>query len=206
MSESIERKVQPFTIGTRLSVPAGAKCQEFTQSYLQNQSLDNCSLQRNLNSLYLSRAQVGPHGPCLTSLVAKGESPGKHKQEDPAAEDQLNQNTVSPSAVSRSIKKITISGNKDPSCGEVPAGPVELSVRGSQNNNNNNNISRTAAPHLPRVEGPSCKDQPGSHFKVQDTRLKLFYLLDPLTYSCDSLLTLNIPTRNLIHVKNIPDK
>ncbi|TNM99911.1 hypothetical protein fugu_012944 [Takifugu bimaculatus] len=168
MSESIERKVQPFTIGTRLSVPAVAKCQEFTQSYLQNQSLDNCSLQRNLNSLYLSRAQVCPHGPCLTSVVVQGESPGKHKQDDSAAEDHLNQNIVSPSAVSRSIKKITISGNKDPSGGKVPAGPAELSVRGciSQNNNNNNNISRTSDPHLPRVEGVSSEDEAGSHFKI----------------------------------------
>lgn len=167
MSESLERKVQPFTIGTRLSVP---KCQEFTQSYLQNQSLDNCSLQPNLNSLYLGRAQVCPHGPCLTTVVGQGESPGKPKQGDSAAEDHLNQNTVSPSAVSRSIKKITISGNQDPAGGKVPAGPAELSVRGciSQNNNNNNNISMTSAPRLPRIEGVSCEDRPGSHVKVQD--------------------------------------
>lgn len=184
MSESIERKVQPFTIGTRLSIPAGAKCQEFTQSYLQNQSLDNCSLQRNLNSLYLSRSQVCPHGPCLTSGVVKGESPGKHKQDDSAAEDHLNQNIVSPSAVSRSIRKITISGNKDLAGGKVLAGPAELSVRGciSQNNNNNNNIPRTSDPRLPRIESVGCEDKPSSHFKVQDTcsHLKLCLILKTL--------------------------
>lgn len=167
MSESIARKVQPFTIGTRLSVPV-PKCQEFPQSYLQNQSLDNCSLQGNLNSLYLSRSQVCAHGPCLAVTQA---SPEKHKQEDPAAEDHLNQNVASPSAVSRSIKKITISGNKDPADSKVPTGPAELPARGpvSENNNNNNNISRTSDPHLPRIVGVSCESKASSQFKVQDT-------------------------------------
>lgn len=165
MSESIARKVQPFTIGTRLSVPV-PKCQEFTQSYLQNQSLDNCSLQRNLNSLYLSRPQVCAHGPCLAVTQASPE-----KQEDRAAEDHLNQNVASPSAVSRSIKKITISGNKEPADGKVPAGPAELPARGSvsENNNNNNNVSRTSDPHLPRIVGVSCENTASSQFKVQDT-------------------------------------
>lgn len=174
MSESIARKVQPFTIGTRLSVPAVPKCQEFTESYLQNQGLDNCSLQRNLNSLYLSQSQVCAHGPCLTSPIVKGASLGKNKQDDPAAEDHLNQNIPSPSAVSRSIKKITISGNKDPADSKELTGPTELSIRGSvsENNNNNNNVSRTLDPHLPRIVGVSCENKPSSQFKVQDTVLK----------------------------------
>lgn len=167
MSESIARKVQPFTIGTRLSVPV-PKCQEFTQSYLQNQSLDNRSLQRNLNSLYLSRSQVCARGPCLAVTPA---SPEKQKEEDPAAEDHLNQNVASPSAVSRSIKKITISGNKEPADGRVPALPAEPPGRGSvsENNNNNNNVSRTSDPHLPRIVGVSCENNASSQFKVQDT-------------------------------------
>lgn len=168
MSESIVRKVQPFTIGTRLSVPAVPKCQEFTQSYLQSQSLDNCTLQHNLNSLYLSRSQVCAHGPCLVSPIVKQVAPTKHKQEDMAAEDHLNQNVASPSAVSRSIKKITISGSKDRSENKVSA---QLSVAGStsENNNNNNNVTSTSEPHLPRIVGVSCENKPNSHFKVQDT-------------------------------------
>lgn len=170
MSESIVRKVQPFTIGTRLSAPAVPKCQEFTESYLQSQSLDNCTLQRNLNSLYLSRSQVCAHGPCLVSPIVKQVSPLKHEQEDMAAEDHLNQNFASPFAVSRSIKKITISGSKDRSENEVSAGPAQLSITGStsENNNNNNNVTGTSDPHLPRIVGVSCEDKPGSHFKVQD--------------------------------------
>ncbi|XP_010787794.1 uncharacterized protein mymx isoform X6 [Notothenia coriiceps] len=168
MSESIVRKVQPFTIGTRLSVPAVPKCEEFTQSYLQSQSLDNCTLQHNLNSLYLSRSQVCTHGPCLVSPMVKQVAPVKHNQDDMAAEDHLNQNVASPSAVSRSIKKITISGSRERSENNVSVGPVQLSITGStsENNNNNNNVTSTSDTHLPRIVGVSCENKPGSHFKV----------------------------------------
>ncbi|XP_028458692.1 uncharacterized protein mymx isoform X3 [Perca flavescens] len=169
MSESIVRKVQPFTIGTRLSAPAVPKCQEFTQSYLQSQSLDNCTLQHNLNSLYLSRSQVCTHSPCLVSPAVKQVTPVKHNQEDMAAEDHLNQNVASASAVSRSIKKITISGNKGRSENKVSVGPAQLSITGStsENNNNNNNVTSTSAdPHLPRIVGVSCENKSSSHFKV----------------------------------------
>ncbi|KAF1375940.1 hypothetical protein PFLUV_G00225410 [Perca fluviatilis] len=169
MSESIVRKVQPFTIGTRLSAPAVPKCQEFTQSYLQSQSLDNCTLQHNLNSLYLSRSQVCTHSPCLVSPTVKQVAPVKHNREDMAAEDHLNQNIASASAVSRSIKKITISGNKGRSENKVSVGPAQLSITGStsENNNNNNNVTSTSAdPHLPRIVGVSCENKSSSHFKV----------------------------------------
>ncbi|XP_031139979.1 uncharacterized protein LOC116039359 isoform X2 [Sander lucioperca] len=169
MSESIMRKVQPFTIGTRLSAPAVPKCQEFTQSYLQSQSLDNCTLQHNLNSLYLSRPQVCTHSPCLVSPIVKQVAPVKHNQEDMAAEDHLNQNVASASAVSRSIKKITISGSKGKPENKVSVGPAQLSITGStsENNNNNNNVTSTSAdPHLPRIVGVSFENKSSSHFKV----------------------------------------
>ncbi|XP_074531898.1 uncharacterized protein mymx isoform X2 [Halichoeres trimaculatus] len=157
MSESIVRKVQPFTIGTRLSVPAVPKCQDFTQTFLQSQTLDNCNLQHNLNSLYLSRSQVCAH------LV----SPVKQNQEDMAAEDHLNQN-VSPPSTSRSIKKITISGSRERS--EVTPGPepARCTITGSrsENNNNNNNVKSSSDPHLPRIVGVSCENKPSSQFKV----------------------------------------
>ncbi|XP_041865988.1 spectrin beta chain, non-erythrocytic 1 isoform X3 [Melanotaenia boesemani] len=168
MSESIVRKVQPFTIGTRLSVPPVPKCQEFTQNYLPSETLDNCVLQHNLNSLYLSRSQVCAHGPCLVSPIVKQAAPVKHSQEHMAAEDHLNQNVASPSAVSRSIKKITISGSTDISESKKAAGPAMLSITGSssENNNNNNNISSKSDPHLPRIVGVSCENMPSSQLKV----------------------------------------
>ncbi|KAF7664016.1 hypothetical protein LDENG_00192520 [Lucifuga dentata] len=166
MSESIVRKVQPFTIGTRLSVPTVPKCQEFTQSYLQSQSLDNCTLQHNLNSLYFSRSQVCAHGPCLASPIVKQVASVKPpNQEDMAAEDHLNQNVAPSSAVSRSIKKITISGNKERSENTLSVGPARLPGSTSENNNNNNNIT-TSDPCLPRIVGVSCENKPNSQFKV----------------------------------------
>lgn len=145
MSESIVRKVQPFTIGTRLSVP---------QTFLQSQTLDNCNLHtHNLNSLYLSRSQVCAH------LVSPTEE----------AEDHLNQNVSPPpsSAVSRSIKKITISGSRErPELGPGP-GPGSIKGSRSENNNNNNNVRSSSDPHLPRIVGVSCENKPSSHFKVK---------------------------------------
>ncbi|KAM4607675.1 uncharacterized protein mymx isoform 4-T4 [Polymixia lowei] len=177
MSESIVRKVQPFTIGTRLSVPAVPKCPDFTQSYLQGESLDNCALQHNLNdsvSLYLSRSRVCAHGPCLVAPVKQVAPPVTHQPEDMAAEDQLNQNTVPPSAVSRSIKKITISGNRENAGNKAAAGPALLPVKvsPSENNNNNNNITTTTTsnPQLPRIVGVSCENKPTSHFKISVPR------------------------------------
>ncbi|XP_054655007.1 uncharacterized protein LOC129194105 isoform X3 [Dunckerocampus dactyliophorus] len=168
MSESIGRKVQPFTIGTKLSVPAVPKCQEFTQSYLQCQDFDNCKLQQNLNSLYLSRQQVCAHGPCLVSPTVQQVAPVEHNQEDMAAEDHLNQNVAPSSAVSRSIKKITISGNKERSENTILVGPRQRSLlrSTSENHNNNNNISSTSDPNIPRIVGVNCENKPNSHFKV----------------------------------------
>ncbi|XP_029962770.1 uncharacterized protein mymx isoform X3 [Salarias fasciatus] len=169
MSESIVRKVQPFTIGTRLSAPAVPKCQEFTQSYLPAETLDNCVLQHNLNSLYLSRPQGCAHGPCLVAPTVKQVAPVKQRQEHMAAEDHLNQNVASPSStVSRSIKKITISGSRDRMENMVVVGAARLSVAGStsENNNNNNNISNTSETHRPRIVGVSCENKPNSQFKV----------------------------------------
>ncbi|KAM6916605.1 spectrin beta chain-like isoform 2-T2 [Xenentodon cancila] len=168
MSESIVRKVQPFTIGTRLSVPAVPKCQEFTQTYLSSEALDNCVLQHNLNSLYLGRSPVCAHGPCRVSPIVKRAAPVKHSQAHMAAEDHLNQNVVSPSAVSRSIKKITISGSRDTSENTMAAGPAKLSVTGSssENNNNNNNITNPSDPHQPRIVGVSCENKTNSQLKV----------------------------------------
>lgn len=170
MSESIARKVQPFTIGTRLSVPAVPKCQDFTQSYLQTQTLDNCSHQHNLNervTLYLSRSQVCADGPLLSPLAKQG-TPVRRQREDMAAEDHLNRNAVSPNAVSRSIRKITISGNKEDGENKASVGqfrPVMTVSPKEENINNNNNIT-TSYSQLPRIVGVSCENKPSSQLKV----------------------------------------
>ncbi|XP_057705155.1 uncharacterized protein LOC130923451 isoform X2 [Corythoichthys intestinalis] len=168
MSESIVKKIQPFTIGTKLSVPAVPKCQEFTETYLQSQNLDNCTLQQDLNSLYLSRQQVCAHGTCQGSQTGQQVALVKHKREDTATEDNLNQNAAASSAVSRSIKKITISGNNKSPENTISVGLRQRSILGStsKNHNNNNNISGTPVPNLPRIVGVNCENKPKSHFKV----------------------------------------
>lgn len=168
MSESIARKIQPFTIGTRLSAPAVPKCQEFGQSYLQSQSLDNCALKHNLNSIYHSHSQVRAHAPRLVSSIAKQmEQPAENRQEDQL--DQLNQNLVPASAVSRSIKKITISGSRSRSEGKAPVAAQQLVATRPkcENNNNNNNVNGTSDPHLPRIVGVSCENKPSTQLKVR---------------------------------------
>ncbi|XP_019726187.1 uncharacterized protein mymx isoform X3 [Hippocampus comes] len=168
MSESIVRKIQPFTIGTKLSVPAVSKCQDFTETYLHCQNLDNCTLQQNLNSLYLSRQQVCAHGPCLIVPTGQQVTPVKQKEPDMTAEDHLNQNVAPSSAVSRSIKKITISGNKKSPENAISVGLRQRSLLGStsKNHNNNNNIGGTCHSNLPRIVGVDCDNKPNSHFKV----------------------------------------
>lgn len=173
MSESIVRKVQPFTIGTKLSVPAVPKCQDFTPSYLQDPSLDNLSLQHNLNSLYLSQSQVCAHDSCQAPPVVQQVAPVKEHQEHMATEDQLNQNVSCSSSVSRSIKKITISGKEKsedkPAVGAAAElwTPETTESASENNNNNNNNISSTTVdPPLPRIVGVSCENKPNSQFKV----------------------------------------
>ncbi|XP_056616433.1 uncharacterized protein LOC130431430 isoform X2 [Triplophysa dalaica] len=155
MSESIVRKIQPFTIGTKLSTPDVPKCPSFTFS-------DDCKLQRRLNeqvSLYLGRSQVYDRrcGPPTAPVT-----PVKHQQEEMSDEEHLNTNTVSPNAASRSIRKITISGS-----GEAGSSPgMQLKINpNSENINNNNNITNSKTV-LPKIVGVCCENKPNSQLKV----------------------------------------
>ncbi|XP_030628129.1 uncharacterized protein mymx [Chanos chanos] len=170
MSESIVRKIQPFTIGTKLSVPAVSKCPDFTESFLPSRTLDNCKLRHNLNdqvSLYLSRTQVRSSDRHFLPEATRA-SPAKCHQEEMAEEDRLNRNAASPTAASRSIRKITISSTMDSTRYKLSQGselPKMKISSNSENINNNNNIS-TSNPKLPRIVGVSCENKPSSHFKV----------------------------------------
>ncbi|XP_064173461.1 uncharacterized protein LOC135244803 isoform X2 [Anguilla rostrata] len=176
MSESIVRKIQPFTIGTKLSVPNVPKCPDFEDAFLPTQSLDSCKLQNSLNDqvgLYLGQSQMQTDSPQL-SPTGEPETTSKGQTDDPTKEDNLNRNGVSPTSSSRSIKKITISGSLE-SPGDTPdlGGDCLVSVVTSKpesininNNNNNNNNNMVDAKPVPRIVGVSCENTPNSHLKV----------------------------------------
>ncbi|XP_055026003.2 uncharacterized protein mymx isoform X4 [Misgurnus anguillicaudatus] len=153
MSESIVRKIQPFTIGTKLSAPAVPKCSGFTDAYLSGRTSfsDDCKLQRRLNeqvSLYLGRSQV----------FDRRCGPAEHHQEEMSDEDHR----VSPNTVSRSIRKITISSSM-----EARSKPeMQLKINPNIENNNNNNNIATSKTALPKIVGVSYENKPNSHLKV----------------------------------------
>ncbi|XP_034148182.1 uncharacterized protein LOC106023986 isoform X3 [Esox lucius] len=187
MSEGIVRKVQPFTIGTRLSIPAPGefKCPDFLpQSSWQSGTLGNITLQSSLQervSLYLSQAQVcgattdmAPLSPQLVPLAKW--TPMTHV---PLGQQQQEDNAALPpaSTATRSIKKITISGSSDKEHNAwrksghsdhrgVHVGPLltpGTEMPRSENNNNNNNNNKSG---LARILGVSCENQPSSQLKM----------------------------------------
>ncbi|KAM9491043.1 uncharacterized protein ACWYII_003445 isoform 5-T5 [Salvelinus alpinus] len=117
MSEGVIRKIQPFTIGTRLSVPSEAKCQELVDVYLPKSAAPNkLELQNNLHdqmSLYVGQSQGWPGtGKSELPQVAAqvyASTPEGH-QDERVEEDR---NSVSPTASSRSIRKIAICRNAE---------------------------------------------------------------------------------------------
>ncbi|KAL4641337.1 hypothetical protein GN956_G11502 [Arapaima gigas] len=199
MSESIVRKVQPFTIGTKLSVPAVPKCTDFAGHFLPSQVLDNRRLPGNQNErvpLYLDQtglcgATADPSpAPAAAKIPVQVES---RRREEVCEEDALNRNTTSPTAASRSIRKITISGSVETTgdtvapTSEPPRAPGACKLESINNNNinnNNNNTNNIFATKclLPRIVGVTCENKPNSHFKVQKQAFLLFLILSTHTW------------------------
>ncbi|KAK7139728.1 hypothetical protein R3I94_012393 [Phoxinus phoxinus] len=155
MSESFVRKVQPFTIGTKLSAPAVPKCSDLApDGYLPNRTFSESCKLRHLNeqvSLYLGRDKR-----C-------GSVPPKHPSED----EHLHRNTSSPNTASRSIRKITISSRTEASKDRLTPGMELKKTRGKSDNINNNNNNNTTSNTLPpNIVGVSCENKPNAHLKV----------------------------------------
>ncbi|XP_016389689.1 spectrin alpha chain-like, partial [Sinocyclocheilus rhinocerous] len=156
MSESIARKIQPFTIGTKLSAPAVPKCSDFPDGFLPNRTFSDNRKLRHLNeqvSLYLGRDRhCGPAA--------------KHRREE-TSDDHLNRNTVSPpNTASRSIRKITISSRIEAAKDRLTPGMELKKIRANSENINNNNNITSANTQLPKIVGVSCENKPSSQFKV----------------------------------------
>lgn len=160
MSGSTARKVQPFTISTKLSLP---KCAadfpgDACSGIALTSALDNHhGLRRSLNeriSLYLAQARASPAVP---QSQPRNPSPGEEGRTD---EERLNRNSLT-----RSIKKITLSNWHGEACVGNAGGPRDPGRTGSERNHNNNN------------------SRPGkSQFKVSG----LHTLLSALSFPCGS--------------------
>ncbi|XP_068795609.1 spectrin beta chain, non-erythrocytic 4 isoform X2 [Struthio camelus] len=134
MSGSTARKVQPFTISTKLSLPkcaadfSGDACPGIALS----SALDNHrGLRHNLNeriSLYLAQARASPAPP---DSQPRSTSPVEEGVTD---EDQLNRNSLA-----RSIKKITLSNWHGEAGSGDAGGPGDPARTGGERNHNNNN-------------------------------------------------------------------
>ncbi|XP_068013297.1 spectrin beta chain, non-erythrocytic 1-like isoform X2 [Melanerpes formicivorus] len=132
MSGSTARKVQPFTISTKLSLPKCAA--DFSGNACPGIALASAldshrGLRRTLNeriSLYLAQARANPTAP-----EGQPRSPSDDGGTD---EEQLNRNSLA-----RSIKKITLSNwHGEAGVGDA-RGPGDLAETGDQRNHNNNN-------------------------------------------------------------------
>ncbi|KAM9016133.1 uncharacterized protein PRD47_005122 isoform 1-T1 [Ara ararauna] len=134
MSGSTARKVQPFTISTKLSLP---KCAadfpgDACPGIALTSALDNHrGLRRSLNeriSLYLAHARAGPVAP---EGQPRSPSPGEDGGTD---DERLNR-----SSLARSIKKITLSNWRGETGAGDAAGPGDPGRAGGERNHNNNN-------------------------------------------------------------------
>ncbi|KAM4787626.1 uncharacterized protein ACIQIH_005516 isoform 4-T4 [Cyanocitta cristata] len=161
MSGSTARKVQPFTISTRLSLPKCAA--DFPGDACPGIALASAldshrGLRRSINeriSLYLAHARAGPAAP---AGQPRSPSPGEDGSTD---DDRLNRNSLA-----RSIKKITLSNwYGDAGTGET-GGPGNPARAGGERNHNNNN-SRTGKAQFKvflrkDVDAEDKQQEPGS--------------------------------------------
>ncbi|KAL9863941.1 uncharacterized protein GJ701_001884 isoform 2-T2 [Geothlypis trichas] len=161
MSGSTARKVQPFTISTRLSLPKcaadfpGDSCPGIALA----SALDSHrGLRRSINeriSLYLAHARAGP---AAAAGQPRSPSPGEDGGPD---EDRLNR-----SSLARSIKKITLS-NWYGDAGTAEAGGHGDPARAGGERNHNNNNSRTGKAQFKvflrkDVDAEDKQQEPGS--------------------------------------------
>ncbi|KAK4823904.1 hypothetical protein QYF61_008117 [Mycteria americana] len=134
MSGSTARKVQPFTISTKLSLPkCAADCPgDACPGIALASALDSHrGLRRSLNeriSLYLAQARASPAAP---EGQPRSPSPGEDGGTD---EERLNRNSLA-----RSIKKITLSNWHGEAGAGDAGGPGDPARTGGERNHNNNN-------------------------------------------------------------------
>ncbi|XP_077059868.1 uncharacterized protein LOC143711779 isoform X1 [Siphateles boraxobius] len=95
------KRIQPFTIGTKLSVPSETKCLDYVGIHLPVPGLDCCELRNDSNDDNYSFHQER----VSTSTPVEGLSDNIKEEDD--------RDSVSPSTSSRSIKKIAMCANAE---------------------------------------------------------------------------------------------
>lgn len=93
------KRIQPFTIGTKLSVPSENKCLDFVGNILPVPVLDCCELKNNSNN---------DNSPFHEERLSTS-TPVEGLSDDIKEED--DRDSASPSASSRSIRKIAMCAN-----------------------------------------------------------------------------------------------
>ncbi|XP_036442971.1 uncharacterized protein LOC118819337 isoform X2 [Colossoma macropomum] len=93
------KKIQPFTIGTKLSVPIGAKCQDYVDNIFPAAVLDGCMLKSNRKD--------------KMSFSHDQKQPTKHDPTPMEDCPEEEKGFLHPSASSRSIRKIAMCGSTE---------------------------------------------------------------------------------------------
>ncbi|XP_018606637.2 uncharacterized protein LOC108933792 [Scleropages formosus] len=158
MSGSMVRKVQPFTIGTRLSVPTVPKCPEFVATFLPSQALDICG-----SGTHLIQAPCGTESPGGQVLLTQATEADCWQHEVSTEDYVSSSNAVSQSSSSRSIRKITISGRTG-TTGDGEAQVSDCRNASRTSSLEDNSKSNTASNPLPAMTNRTCEVD--SYFKV----------------------------------------
>ncbi|XP_053314966.1 spectrin beta chain, non-erythrocytic 5-like [Spea bombifrons] len=148
MSQSVIRKAQPFTIGTRLSLP---KCPEFAPG--GPGAADSCPPPLNERvSQYLAHARPPPRGFSPHRRTLRPDSPTEGITED---------HGLGQACLARAIKKITLSVPGDRG-GKADPGVLALKSQGNFNNNNSRPLRDAVARNwVPCISAPPRSWAPG---------------------------------------------
>ncbi|XP_048843542.1 uncharacterized protein LOC125715727 isoform X2 [Brienomyrus brachyistius] len=153
MSESVVRKIQPFTIGTRLSVPTAPKCPELMAAFLPSQVLDTCKAGTSTNQVSSGTDCPQVH----VAQVAEAES----VQEEVPLDDGLSSGALPQSSASRAIKKIHISGSTKPT-GDVD---VQSKHCRTAETSGSEDSYEGVCSLLPKITEASCENRSDSPLK-----------------------------------------
>ncbi|XP_067884721.1 uncharacterized protein [Heterodontus francisci] len=158
MPGGVGRRVQPFTVGTKLSVPLPARQADLPK--MRRSSDDHCP-SSSFSFLLCSPSQEALHrAPAGHSSTARSEQREEEEKEERGVEaDQTS--------ASRSVRKITISTAREERHGSTVGGQDEAGSTSESNANSNNNSSNShKAKGRPEIVSVNSRYQMDCQFKV----------------------------------------